>query len=364
MIWEYGDSSILSIASSIRNCFGLETFSASNPRLDAWLRDHSFDCVVLFLVDAMGCAILEKHLEPDSFLRKSVQQELVTVFPTATTAATTALRTGRVPSATGWFGWNQYFEEEEDLVIPFFGKGMYSEKDYGKDFAYSKLPVRFTVGELNEKGIPSTSVWPSWGNPNPCEDIGEIMEKIKELSGSKQFRHIYAYWDVLDTMMHRTGTASEEVHAEVLRINRLFEQFAASLPEGTGVIVTADHGQTDSRSIDLRNVPDLLACLNHLPSMEARFMAFSVKPEKKDAFVRRFESLFGEEFLLLKTDEALGLFGGESTHRKYLGDYIACSKGSARFALSDNAMKAIGDHGSFLEDEKRIPLILLGKEIK
>ena len=93
-------------------------------------------------------------------------------------------------------------------------------------------------------------------------------------------------------------------------------------------------------------------------------MAFSVKPEKKETFVSLFNASFSDEFLLLDTEANLGLFGEGNAHRKYLGDYIACSKHGARFALHENMMKSIGDHGSFLDDEKRIPLILLGNAIK
>jgi len=241
---------------------------------------------------------------------------------------------------------------------------MYSEKEYGRDYAYKKLPVRFTVDELNDAGIPSVCVWPAWGDCNPCGDIGKMMETVTALAASKQFRHIYAYWDGLDAMMHRNGTGCETVREEVRRIDRLFDQFASSLPKSTGVIVTADHGQVDCHSINLSADPQLLACLRRLPSMEARFMDFSVKPDQKETFVSRFNSSFGEDFLLLETEENLSLFGGETAYRNYLGDYIACSKTGARFALNENFMKSIGDHGSFLDDEKRIPLILFGNEIK
>ena len=364
--WEYGEQSIVSIASSVRKHYGLEAFSPSNPTLDKWMNENRFDCVVLFLVDAMGTSILKKHLPENAFLLQNLNQELVSVFPTATTAATTAVRNGRTPGETGWFGWCQYFEEQNDLIIPFLGKGMYSEKNYGRNFYETVLPLRLTVDELNEAGIPATSVWPSWGAPNPCDDISSVMDKVIELAGTKRFRHIYAYWDLLDTIMHRNGTCSVQAREETLRINQLFEQFASALPKGTGVIITADHGQLDVRNIDLRTYPDLLACLNHLPSMEARFMAFSVKPEAKERFCSLFESCLGKDFLLLSSEEQIdaGLFGKGKDHSHYLGDFIACSKSDARLALTDSSMSVAGDHGSFLDDEKMIPMILVDNALQ
>merc|ERR1719436_201423 len=55
----------------------------------------------------MGCTVLEKHLEADSFLRKhNDAKRLVAVFPATTPAALTTLATGAWPGQHGMPGWD------------------------------------------------------------------------------------------------------------------------------------------------------------------------------------------------------------------------------------------------------------------
>ena len=61
--------------------------------------------IVLLLFDGMGISVLEKHLAPDSFLRKHLVCPISSVFPPTTTAATTSVLTGRTRIEHGWLGW-------------------------------------------------------------------------------------------------------------------------------------------------------------------------------------------------------------------------------------------------------------------
>jgi len=361
--WNYGTGSILAAASSIRRYYGLKTYSPTSPLLDRWLNEYSFRCVIVILADAMGSFILPKHLSSESFLRRHVCMDMETVFPTATTAATTALRTGQPPSRTGWIGWSQYFSEKNDLVIPFLSKGMYSSRQYEPHLAEKLLKTEYTVDQLNQAGIHAENVWPSFGETNPCRDYHEVAETTLRLSEKKDIRFIYAYWDLLDTLMHRNGTDHVLVKEELETINQYTESLAERMPGDCGLIVMADHGQVDTDTIDLRKYPELLDCLIHAPMLEARMTAFAVKEEKKEAFETRFLKCFGKEFALVKSDEMLrqGWFGdacGPAFRKEFIGDYVSYALAAWRFGMNDAQLNTKGDHGSILKQERTVPLIL------
>lgn len=361
--WEYGTRSILSVSSSVRKYYGLGSAYPSKPEIDQWLAKHSFRCVILLLVDAMGTAILKQHLKETDFLRRHLVQELDTVFPTATTAATTALRTGKAPGESGWIGWVQYFREADDQIIPFFSSGIYSGRKYEPQLAERALDTEYTVEEMNRIGIRAESVWPSWSKVNPCSDFAEILQKTAELSKEKDVRHIYSYWDRLDTLMHIHGTAASPVHEELLAVNAACEAFAEKLPEDTGVIILADHGQVDCTPVRLDEDQEIMDCLRRNPSLEPRACAFSVKPERKEEFEALFQERYGDDFVLTPSRRIAeaGWFGRvnpEKLRDEFIEDYICYSIGRKRFAINEKMAKTIGDHGSILEEERKIPLIL------
>ena len=361
--WEYGSNSILSAASSTRKYFGLDSGYPSSPVIDRWLAEHSFRCVIVLLVDAMGVSILKDHFRETDFLRSHMVHQLDTVFPTATTAATTALRTGRAPGETGWVGWTQYFREADDQIIPFLSAGMYSGKKYEPHFAEHMLETEFTVDEMNRRGIRAECVWPAWGEVNPCQDFAAVLKKTAELAGEKDVRYIYSYWDRLDSLMHIHGTKAAVVHEELLSVNALCEAFAKELPGDAGVIILADHGQVDCLPVRLYEDQELMDCLNRYPSLEPRVCAFSVKPERAEEFESMFQERYGSEFVLIPSHRIAeaGWFGPvnpEKLRPEFVEDYLCYSIGKQRIACNEKQAKTIGDHGSILEEERKIPLIL------
>ena len=100
--------SIVQLAWGILNRYGV---CAPGPVPQALARHfaHPPRNTVLFLLDGLGVNILEKHLPPDSFLRRNQTDMLRSAFPPTTAAAATALETGRYPSQSGWLGWSIYW---------------------------------------------------------------------------------------------------------------------------------------------------------------------------------------------------------------------------------------------------------------
>lgn len=85
--------------------------------------------------------------------------------------------------------------------------------------------------------------------------------------------------------------------------------------EDTLIFITADHGHMDSKRVAIQECPELLECLERMPSIEPRALNLYVKDGKKEFFET------GEE-------------------KEYF----------------------IGVHAGMTEDEMRIPLIVVEKK--
>lgn len=357
MKWDY-EHSLLQASGSLHAWFGIDRGHGSDPDIDAWLQEYQPKHLIAFLIDAMGVSILERHLPPDSFLRRHMRKEVSTVFPPTTAAATTAFMSGLSPKETGWLGWNQYFPEKNDEIILFLNEGQYSHTVYEAGFSRRTLPAERIYEALQRKSIRADSVWPGWGDDNPCETFDKLLDQTVRLASENSF--LYVYWDQLDTLMHRYGTGAGIIGETLQEYDRKIEAFCEQLPEDTAVLITADHSQIDVRRHELSEDTDLCAMLEHRPALEQRTAAFFVKEGMKQPFREIFEQRFGNDFVLLDGDEAADLFGPGKAHertRAFLGDWVAVGISDLELDYMP-AHAHIGNHAGFLREERMVPLIL------
>ena len=357
MKWnEYGQ--IVGVNNAIRKYFGKEYYHEPDKTVLSWLNQNQFEHVIVLLIDAMGVSILQKHLDSSSFFLSHLKEELTTVFPPTTTAATTSLRTGKYPNETGWLGWNEYFKEKDDNIVLLMNKSQYTNRIY-PDFSSNTLPVPFLDEEEN-----CTSIWPFWNKLNPSKDYKDLLNNI--YSKCKKYKYIYAYWDALDTCIHKTGTCSIEAKKILLEFDQETEQFAKKLPSNTGLVILADHSQIDVTFEYLDDYPDLVDTFKHLPAIEPRTIAFYIKEDQKNYFVQRFNELYGQSFKLYTHDEVIEncIFGANNNHprfNEFVGDYLVVATDKVSLSYSkthDHTKLTGGDHAGGLKEEAIIPLIL------
>ena len=148
MLVKYNNS-ILNLANSIREYYGLDTYYDTDKDVSEWLNTNKFKHLFLILIDGMGSRILDEKLDRHSFLIKNRIKEVATVYPTTTTAATTSILTGKSPKENAYLGWSQYFKEADDQIILFREQGLYSKKDY-QGFINEVLPCKKIFDDLNE----------------------------------------------------------------------------------------------------------------------------------------------------------------------------------------------------------------------
>ena len=363
------DDCILNVVASIRNYFGLESSYAANPYFDEYLKTKKPRQIIIALVDGMGAKLIDRKLPQDGFFKKHLLFSTSTVFPTTTTAATTAIQNGRSPNENGWIGWSQYFKEVDDFIVPFLGKGYYSKKDYGADYVYKKIPVSTTKDDLIAKGLKADEIYPAF-RPDGAKDIEDFVAKIKAASYGDD-SYIYAYWDEYDSLMHKEGVDNKLSDDYLKRVQKAFAEGLKDLDKGTLVVIVADHGLVDIKEeINVYETP-LNDYLLRPTCVEPRSTVFYVKEGQKEAFAKTFKELYEDDFILLSKEEVLAshLLGDHENHPRlddFIGDFMAIGKHNKHFVYNAEPadFKFKGAHAGCHIDELLIPVITYMDENK
>ena len=362
----YYDESILSYIASIRRYFGLSSSYDANRKFSEILNTKKPKKIFLLLVDGMGANLINSKLSEDSFLRRNMVFKTTTVFPSTTTAATTSVRNGKAPCENAWLGWMQYVKEVDDIVIPFYGSGFYSNNSYGKNLMYKVAPVTFIEDELNRIGISSRILFPSF-EEDGCEDFDTMCNRLIEYSHNDEYEFIYAYWDKYDSYMHEHGPSSRIANAYLSHINYEIENVANNLDEDTMLVVIADHGQ-----IDVKEEYNICGSkydkyLSRKPALEPRAMTFYIKEGMQEEFAKEFKNEFEDRFILLTHKQVLEthLFGDRENHprfEEFVGDFIAIGKANTTLAYKEEPIPAFkGQHAGMCDDEIYVPVIIYQK---
>ena len=367
------DNCLVNLSNSILKAFGAET-SAPTLKMADKLLEKDYKNVVVLLMDAMGISSLEKHLNPDGFLRSHLTGSYSSVFPPTTVAATTSVLSGLYPNEHGWLGWDMYFPELDKNVTVFLNKEQLREDENGElvdpapaaDFhaGFKYCPYKNIIERINEAGGHAYASMP-YLEPYP-QDLEAILTRIEDLCRQPEKKFIYAYWNQPDGTMHEKGPDSDEVHELMIELENRLEKFASGLDD-TLLIITADHGHIECENYCIMDYPEILKCLVRMPAVEPRSLSFWVKDEYKKDFPDIFKKEFGDKFWILTRDEVIEskLFGIGKDHKQLndmLGDYLAVSVSPAAvFVTHKEAEMMPGGHAGLTKEELEIPLIAVVK---
>ena len=359
------DKSILSIPASLLRHYGLEPGHKTLPLLDELL-DSDPRNVVFMVFDGLGSSILEKHLGEGSFLRANQRGELSSVFPPTTAAATVSLFSGLSPAEHGWLGWSLYFPELDKNVniLPNTLAGTRDTPAADYHMAQRFMPYTTVLERIVQKTdgvVDAQHVSPY--SAHRTKSLTELFGTVEAI-GRKPGRHLLtAYWPEPDGALHRYGTGDEAVQELAGTIDVLLRELCRNLRD-TLVVVTADHGHTDTEYAFTTDCPELVECLARPQSIEARAANFFVKPERRGPFETAFIERFGKEFLLLTKEQVLerGLFGPGVHHPRFagfLGDYLAIATGKLSLDYARPTYRGIykSQHAGLTKEELTVPFV-------
>ena len=359
------DRSILSIASSVLNHFGVKDCQHKTlPEFDKLLK-KDYKNIIVMLFDGLGTSSLNYHLKENDFLRKHYVTDISSVFPSTTVAATTSVLSGYSPAECGWLGWDLYFEEIGENVAIFKNTLQRNGKPAAKfNVAHKYIPVKSIMKRIEDVNGRKSAYCVSFFSKYRSKSVEDICKTVYKLSKKRKKKYIYAYWNQPDHAMHGHGVTSQEAHEQILHINREVEKLCSKL-EDSLIIVTADHGLCDSVNLFLEDYPEINSMLKRPPSIEpSRALSLFVKDGMKDDFKNEFNKLFGDDFRLMTNEEVFteNILGHGKPHPRtydFVGDFLAVATGNKSLFIEREEHEFVGVHAGLTEEEMTVPFIAI-----
>jgi hypothetical protein len=378
----FGERSIADVLTSAAASLGVEGFSNT-----LGLPPASRVCVVL--ADGLGRNLLKQKSAHTPFLRSVMQAGqgevpvwLDSTFPSTTAAALASFGTGLVPGQHGLVGFD-VLDPDQDKVVNMLGNW-----DAGVDpLAWQPFPTVFeraaawvdvtTVSLPQFSTSPMTQAALRGGRFISANTSHARTAAAADAMAAAGPSLMYFYVNELDKAGHRHGCQSEQWEHQLEELDATVKRLNSSLPAGTTVLVTADHGMLDvpeAQRIDYAADPALIDGVRHTagePRMVHLYLEDWMDASRRDRLLDAWRARFGERIWAFTREEALaaGLFG---PLRPAVGPRIGDIMIAARDALAlydtrrsrPTAMEVIGQHGSLTKAEREVPLLCFAAEGK
>lgn len=394
---DYGGRSVLNIPPNICRWLGADDFGLQglDQRYLASI-DGRYRHVILVLVDALSLARLQSWLARGDLpswrhlAEAGMLAPLTSITPSTTSAALTALWTGRGTIEHGITGYEMWLKEygvvansilhapmsfqgeigslkkagftpETFLNLPTLGDhlarfGIQTYAFQHKSIARSGLSrMLFGVSRVAAYST-STDLWVG---------VRELLEQKRD-----ETNFLWVYWGELDYLSHHFGPDDERTLGEVISFSAAFERFflarlSQAARQDTLIILVADHGQIATRPdphYDLHNHPAFTRRLHILPTGENRLAYLYIRPGQTEAVREYVQRTWPGRFVFLEPHYAVrqGLFGAGKPHPRLferLGDLILVAKGDAYLWWSNKEDHLLGRHGGLSSDEMFVPFL-------
>jgi hypothetical protein len=399
----YDGQSILNLPSSICTLLGAPPLGEAGPLIpeiiiplgDSGARP-SFRRIVLVLMDALalhrfrrwmidGTAPLWARLVEDGFLAP-----LTSVVPSTTATALTTLWTGRSPAEHGVMGYEMWLKEYGVIANMITHSPATFQGDSGSlskagfDPANNLKPHVTLGSHLAQHGIRSYAFQPTSiarsglsqmflqdVEVQPFHAVSEMWINLRMLLESRPRERLFAwvYWGLVDHLSHYHGPDDERPAAEFAAFtqslqHQLLSKLSLQARQETLLILTADHGALSTpkyRQAELNNYPDVMACLQMIPTGEGRLAYLFLRPGRHEDLVQLLQRYWPDQFMLFEPSTFVksGMFGpGELHPRLYdrLGDVIAVPKSPTYWWWANKENILLGRHGGLSADEMLVPL--------
>ena len=246
----------------------LLTGSAHGPALAhaAFGLPERADRVALVYFDAFGWRFLERHGDHPLVRRARSVERLTSQFPSTTAAHVTTIHTGLPVAEHGVYEWFVLEPTLDRLIAPLLF-AFAGDKERGT-LGAAGLPLRavFPNGSpfyrrLGAAGVVPVVVQPAAFNPTPATAhltptallaadaalagftaIDEAFELLVAIAGREQRLFANVYLPHVDELMHQYGPDHAFVDEAIEWTLDLLDEALGSLPAGTLVLLTADHG--------------------------------------------------------------------------------------------------------------------------
>ncbi len=322
------------------------------------------DAVVLLLLDGLGWEQLSARPSIAPTINELPGRPITTVVPSTTSAALPSVVTGKAPGDHGLVGyridvsgevlnvlsWRTTHGDARRRILP---------ETFGDVAAFAGTrPVviqnaPFASSGFTRAHLDGTRQRP-WYTP-----AGLVVETRRALAGGEPF--VYVYYDGIDKTAHIHGFG-EYYDAELAACDRLVADLMMAVPQGTALVVTADHGLVDCSSGRTELHPDLRSLISR-QSGEARFRWLHSRPGRAGELEVAATEAHGDQAWVASIDRVLDerWFGPSVTKsaQRRLGDVAVVAKADRWFVdpAESSTIDLVGRHGSLTAAEMFVPLL-------
>lgn len=360
------DNSILSVISSILKYYGYDNGQKGIEYLDKKL-ERKYNNIVLMLFDGMGDSILKKYLKDTDFLMQHYVGKISSVFPATTACAIPTVESGLAPIEHSWLGWNMYFKDYDSNVTVFRNtfegsNEVIKDKNIARDYiGYYNVFDR--ISDLTNGRVATHDISKFSDTNEFVYSCEEMMERVAQISKKTTEDYIYTYLEEPDSVMHAVGVDHEYVKENVRYINSMVCELAGMLKDSL-IIVIADHGLIDCKTVYMEDYPELTDMLERKISIESRAVTFYVKEGMKEKFKAEFLKIFKDKFMLFTREELIekGFFGKGKFNEKineFVGDYIAVAISDIAIEWERDGFEMVARHAGITKEEMEVPLIVI-----
>ncbi|MFD5214929.1 alkaline phosphatase family protein [Microbacterium sp. NPDC058345] len=331
--------------------------------------------VVLVVVDGLGAIPLRAHAGHARTLASAMARKdtIGSAFPTTTASALTTLLTGVAPGVHGLVGYRVRDPQRDVLVNQLtewdrFGidPGVWqAAPTVFEQTAASGRPA-FAVGIPAYEGSGFSRATLRGADFRSARSPSERVELAWELADAQDGALVYCYLPEVDKAGHKHGVDSADWVAALEDVDAALSR---RIPDGVGVLVTADHGMVDvppHRQLLLDAAGGWHDGVRHIGG-EPRMLHVYLEPDADPVAVltRWRRDLEGFADVVSRTEAIdAGLFGHGVTDaaRERIGDVLGIARANAALydAEDPRGRDMVGQHGALTPEEWRVPFIRLG----
>jgi len=339
--------------------------------------------ILLLVIDGLGAHWLQRR-SPAGILCRHFRGTMTSVFPPTTASAITTYLTGDAPQQHALTGWHTYLRELGCVMSVLPGRPRYGGAGYtqaGVDVRklFGHVPV---AARMDTRAIVVSPAHIAHSDFNlahlgpaqlrPYEGLADMFRQAaRAMRADGERKYLYLYWPELDTIGHAQGMESHAARLHLIEIEQALTDFLVAIAgTDTRILVTADHGQIDTRPsdcIELSEHPELESCLALPLCGEPRAAFCYLRQGRTETFERYCREVFGGKLALYRSQDLLaqGLFGLGAPHpclKERIGDYTLLARDNyvIRDRLAnERPFPQIGVHGGLSATELIVPLCVL-----
>jgi hypothetical protein len=362
---DYGEGTLPDLATSLLASLGVN--DAANPLGLAATRR-----ACLLIVDGLGWELLRAHQAAAPLLSEltTTGRALTAGFPATTVTSLSSLGTGLPPGRHGMLGYQVAVPGQgrllnglrwDDQVDPVSWQP--APTIYQRAAAADIAAYRVAARGLEKTGFSMAAM--RGASYRPADSLGALVAQASWALGDSDRALVTVYHADLDGTGHVFGSQSEAWSYQLAHVDKLAEQLASSLPSGTSLYITADHGMVDAGPddrIDVDVVPGLRDGVALLGG-EPRARHVYALPGAASDVLATWQGVLGARAWVASRDEAIeaGWFGPvDERFVARIGDVVAAPAGSwALVATRAEPLESslVGMHGSLTPGDQFVPLL-------